>query len=89
MVYSLGVNVIVHQSKLLVPTLVARKIETTNPAEIDEAYLISHLDLANLSVVADGPSEAVGGNANAGRTPNRFGEEGKSFARPKGPGRKR
>ena len=83
MLYSSGALMTLNLSKTLLPDLAARKIETTDPAELDEAYLVAHLDLAKLSLQSGDLASA------AGKGPNRFGEEGKSFARPKGPGRKR
>ncbi|TBU35777.1 hypothetical protein BD311DRAFT_680384 [Dichomitus squalens] len=57
-------------------TLSSRKVETSDPSELDEKYLVSELGLAG----ADVPTSAASGPAEGG--------DRKPFARPKGPGRK-
>jgi twinfilin-like protein len=91
MVYSSGAVSTIMYAKNLFPAsnaLHSRKIETTEPVEIDEAYLVAHLDLASLSVQDPGAG-GDGGGTSSGAGTNRFGEEGRGFARPKGPGRRR
>ncbi|TRM62645.1 hypothetical protein BD626DRAFT_498029 [Schizophyllum amplum] len=56
----------------------ARKIETSDPSAIDEALLVSELDLATSTT---SPSGAGGGDAPKA-------EEKKAFAKPKGPPRR-
>jgi twinfilin-like protein len=60
--------------------LASRKIETSDPKEIDEAFI-----RAEMGVGSEGASASGSGVA----TPNLRDEEKKPFARPKGPGRKR
>lgn len=62
--------------------LATRKIETSDPKELDEAYLMAELGLA---------SSDIGADINGSR-PGMFTEEAgekKPFARPRGPARKR
>lgn len=81
MLYSSAVLFVVKQVKTLLDavgsasTLSSRKVETSDPAELDEAYLVSALGLSD----TDGPTKAAATDA----------PEKKAFARPKGPGRKR
>lgn len=56
-------------------TVASRKIETSDPQELDEAFLVSYLDLDIAAPVA-----SVSGHTNT--------SEKKPFARPKGPGRR-
>lgn len=62
-----------------VSALASRKIETSDPKEIDEAFL-----RAELGVGAGGSAPGSGSG-----TPSLGEEEKKPFARPRGPGRKR
>jgi len=64
-----------------VSALASRKIETSDPKEIDEAFL-----RAELGVGAGGSGSGPGSGSG---TPSLGEEEKKPFARPKGPGRKR
>ena len=57
-------------------TLASRKVETSDPSELDEKYLISELGLAE----GNTPANPAGGPAEGG--------DRKPFARPKGPSRK-
>lgn len=84
MVYSSGASAVFTHAKTILPpstsagSLASRKIETSDPTELGEAYLVAELGLD------------VGGDAEPGSgaaTPRD--EEKKPFARPKGPGRKR
>lgn len=58
----------------------SRKVQTADPSEINEEYLVSEL-----GTKADDASIS-GGTKSGGKL---GAEEGRSFARPKGPGRKR
>jgi twinfilin-like protein len=58
--------------------LASRKIETSNPKELNEAYLR-----------AEYGSEGVGAPGSGAGTPGVVDEEKKPFAKPKGPGRRR
>ena len=81
MLYSSAVLFVVKQVKTLLDavcsasTMPSRKVETSDPAELDEAYLVAALGLSD----TDGPTKAAAADA----------PEKKPFARPKGPGRKR
>lgn len=85
MVYSCSVVSTMMQAKELLQgsssVLSARKIQTSDPSEINEEYIVSELGLK---------SEATTTTASGGSEVRKLGsEEGRSFARPKGPGRKR
>ncbi|KAJ7739677.1 hypothetical protein DFH07DRAFT_76833 [Mycena maculata] len=85
MVYASGFNAVFLAAKTLLANspapLQARKIETSTPREIDEAYLRSELDL----------SGGQGTPASGTSTPGGAGtdEEKKPFARPRGPTKRR
>lgn len=82
MLYSSGVGTTVIDAKKILElagsgaTMVARKIETSDPSELDQKYLAVELG-------RDGFAAA------AAAAPAFQSEEKKPFARPKGPGRKR
>ena len=57
-------------------TVPSRKVETDDPTELDERYLVTALGLSD----AEGPTKAAVSGADT---------EVRKFARPKGPGRKR
>ena len=57
-------------------TLSARKVETSDPSELDEKHLVTELGLAG----SDAPTVVGGGPADNG--------EKKPFARPRGPAKK-
>ncbi|KAI9057859.1 actin depolymerizing protein [Trametes sanguinea] len=82
MLYSSAVLSVVRDVKELLnatgstSTLAARKVETSDPSELDEKYLISELGLAESGGPAQGAPAEVSDNK-------------PKFARPKGPGRKR
>lgn len=84
MVYSSGASAVFTHAKIILPpststgSLASRKIETSDPNELGEAYLIAELGLD-----LGGDPEPGSGAA----TPRE--EEKKAFARPKGPGRRR
>ena len=59
-------------------TLASRKIETSDPSELNEKYLASELGLTSVT----------GSEASGASTPIDSGER-KPFARPKGPGKRR
>ncbi|KAI0332117.1 actin depolymerizing protein [Cubamyces sp. BRFM 1775] len=59
-------------------TLASRKVETSDPSELDEKYLAAELGL----VGSDAPTGATG-------LPSELPDNKPKFARPKGPGRKR
>jgi twinfilin-like protein len=80
MVYSSGALIFFRKVKSLLGdesgfVLAQRKIETSDPKELTEAFLKEELDLGN--------SDGNGGGNNNPRS------GGKPFARPKGPGRRR
>ncbi|KAH9945940.1 actin depolymerizing protein [Epithele typhae] len=81
MLYSSAVLTVVKQVKDLLAAersssiLAARKIETSDPAELDEAYLVSSLGLSDTTAAASALPATDG--------------DKKPFARPKGPGRRR
>ncbi|KAH9857081.1 actin depolymerizing protein [Lenzites betulinus] len=83
MLYSSAVLSVVREVKELLSssgsssTLASRKVETSDPSELDEKYLIAELGL----------SGSVAATATAGVSSE--GSDKKPFARPKGPGRKR
>lgn len=80
MVYASGFNATFLAAKTLAP-FHARKIETSTPSEIDEAYLRSELDVSSVSgsgTPGSGTSTPGGGND----------DEKKPFARPRGPKRR-
>ena len=56
-------------------TMASRRVETSDPAELDETYLVTALGLSE----TEGPTKAVPTVA----------EDKKPFARPKRPGRRR
>jgi twinfilin-like protein len=58
----------------------ARKVETSEPQELTEAFIVEELGLKGSS------SDALGGNGNSNSRPN---DESKPFARPRGPPRRR
>lgn len=74
MIYSSSATSVYQTAKSLSLPLANRKIETSDPKEIDESFLRAELGLAS------------GELANSSATK---GEEKKPFARPRGPGRKR
>lgn len=82
MLYSSAILVVVKEVKDLLQsagstsTLSLRKIETSDPSELDEKYLVTELGLAG----PDAPAVAGGGPADDG--------DKKPFARPRGPARK-
>ncbi|KAJ7090306.1 hypothetical protein B0H15DRAFT_838062 [Mycena belliarum] len=81
MVYASGFNAVFMAGKTLLADspspLLMRKIETSTPSEIDEAYLRSELDLSSGEPT---PSSTAGGAGND--------DEKKPFARPRGPKRR-
>lgn len=83
MVYSSGASAVFAHAKTVLPpstsagSLASRKVETSDPTELSEEYLIAELGLNS-----GGDTEGGSGAA----TPI---EEKKPFARPKGPGRRR
>ena len=74
MIYSSSATSVYQSAKSLSLPLASRKIETSDPKEIDESFLRTELGLAT--------SESTDSSA-------RKEEEKKPFARPRGPGRKR
>ncbi|KDQ60680.1 hypothetical protein JAAARDRAFT_31659 [Jaapia argillacea MUCL 33604] len=90
MIYSSGALIFYNQVKaILAPpnlspstVLASRKIETSNPRELDEEHVKSELGL-------EGSGVATPVEAGSGAGGNGAGEEKKAFARPKGPGRRR
>ncbi|EIW60075.1 actin depolymerizing protein [Trametes versicolor FP-101664 SS1] len=83
MLYSSAVLSVVREVKELLSssgsssTIASRKVETSDPSELDEKYLIAELGLSST-----GASAATAGVPTEG-------SDKKPFARPKGPGRKR
>ena len=57
-------------------TLSSRKVETSDPSELDEKHLVTELGLTG----SDAPTAAASGPADSG--------DKKPFARPRGPARK-
>jgi twinfilin-like protein len=89
MVYSSGVSsVFLAAKKILLASstvdihIAARKIETSDPAEINENFLIAELGLEKRSKSQDD----IG---HIGHVTHMKTDEQKLFARPKGPGRRR
>ncbi|TDL24739.1 actin depolymerizing protein [Rickenella mellea] len=78
MLYSSGSSSVIQKAKEILSStssnLSSRKIETSDPTEINEEFLKNELGILGA---------VTGGSANIG------GDEKKGFARPKGPGRKR
>ncbi|KAF8078071.1 hypothetical protein FPV67DRAFT_1463996 [Lyophyllum atratum] len=87
MVYSSGVSSTYLAAKALLADtspavyVASRKIETSDPRELDEAYLKAELGLG----VASAGEQIAAGSAGSARN----GDERTPFARPKGPARKR
>ncbi|KAF7985003.1 hypothetical protein HWV62_9988 [Athelia sp. TMB] len=85
MIYSSGASSVFTHSKTVLPpstsaaALASRKVETSDPTELNEAYLVAELGLS-----AGGGGETPGSGA---ATPRE--EEKKLFARPKPAGRRR
>jgi len=81
MVYSSGSSAVFQYAKSIIPSeglasvFATRKIETSDPTELDELYLKSELSL-DQGVTSSNPTPA--------ETP----EEKKAFAKPRGPGRR-
>ncbi len=83
MLYSSAILVVVKEVKDFLAaarstsTLAPRRVETSDPTELDEKYLVTELGWTGV----DAPTSTVGSTTEGvGRQP---------FARPKGPGRKR
>ncbi|OSX65124.1 hypothetical protein POSPLADRAFT_1178769 [Postia placenta MAD-698-R-SB12] len=82
MLYSSGASSVLQSAKGILSlspgssALAARRIETSDPAELTEEYLIAELGLDPAAAAASSISTTLDG-------------EKKAFARPKGPGRKR
>jgi twinfilin-like protein len=66
---------------------VSKKIETSDPKDIDISWLIEEVGKDESSSPTVHAAGAIATSRNEGRAI--VGEEKKSFARPKGPGRKR
>jgi len=82
MVYSSGLLSVFHAVKAILPpdTLASRKIETSDPGEINEEFLRTELGLTeDVSLTNTSIAKESGDN----------GDEKKPFARPKGPARRR
>ncbi|KAJ7702273.1 hypothetical protein B0H17DRAFT_1043471 [Mycena rosella] len=86
MVYASGFNAVFLAGKALLADspapLQTRKIETSTPSEIDEAYLRSELDFSA------GQATPVSGASTPGGAGNGNDDEKKPFARPRGPKRR-
>lgn len=82
MLYSSGASSVLQSAKGILSlspgssALAARRIETSDPAELTEEYLIAELGLDSAAAAASSIPTTLDG-------------EKKAFARPKGPGRKR
>ena len=82
MLYSSAVLAVAKQVKEVLAavgstsTMPSRKVETSDPAELDEAFLATTLGLSE----AEGPTKAAAATDSGDK---------KAFARPKGPGRRR
>lgn len=81
MIYSSGSSSVFLAAKAILPpgALASRKIETSDPGEINEQLLRTELGLAG-----DETPTTTSGTKDSGN-----GDEKKPFARPTGPGRKR
>ncbi|KAJ6608614.1 hypothetical protein B0H10DRAFT_2067383 [Mycena sp. CBHHK59/15] len=77
MVYASGFNAVFLAAKGLVPALQTRKIETSTPTEIDEAFLRAELPAAE-----GGAGVSASGGAGV------VNEEQRAFAKPRGPKRR-
>ncbi|KZT28469.1 actin depolymerizing protein [Neolentinus lepideus HHB14362 ss-1] len=73
MIYSSGASGVYTSAKSLIPNLAARKVETSDPGELAEAWVKAEIGL----------------NAQEDSQPVSQGTSGGGFARPKGPGRRR
>ena len=90
MVYSSGVSSVFLTAKGILSAssssvdvhFASRKIETSDPAEINESFLISELGLENPKKLTKNPDDS--GQAMQMKT-----DDQKLFARPRGPGRRR
>jgi twinfilin-like protein len=82
MLYSSGVSGVFHAAKAVLKdttsVLADRRVETSDPRELSEAYLREILGLEKAKI----------GNVIGLDVPGQF-EDKKPFARPKGPGRRR
>ena len=82
MLYSSGASGVFQSAKLILEgspsVLASRKVETSDPKELNEAYLRAELG-----------HEGSSGNPSGAATPVERIEEKKPFAKPKGPGRRR
>ena len=82
MLYSSAILVVVKEVKDFLAaagstsTLSSRKVETSDPTELDEKYLVAELGWT----ASDAPTSTAGPGTDG---------PAKAFARPKGPGRKR
>lgn len=85
MVYASGSSSVLQAAKSLLTWplvhLASHKVETSDPAELDEAYLKAELGFKDTGV-ADGPK---GGETGASNDI----DEKKAFAKPRGPGRRK
>ncbi|KAH8116933.1 actin depolymerizing protein [Phellopilus nigrolimitatus] len=85
MLFSSGASAVFQTAKSLIAelpssSLASRKIETSDPTELNEAYLIYELGL-------DSDSGAAGSREGL-EAGTKVGGEGRAFAKPRGPGRK-
>jgi twinfilin len=89
MVYSTGFNVVYVNAREFIKsssdsvTLAAKKIQTSEPSEVDEQFFISELGLD--TVTAGGGDASASAEDSGTSTPS---GEKKPFARPKGPARR-
>ena len=93
MLYSSGASGVFASAKSIITAasssasvLASRKIETSDPKELDEAYLRAELGIGAGGAGGSVPGSAPGSGAG---TPSLRDEDKKPFARPKGPGRRR
>lgn len=88
MIYSSAALSVHHAVKALLAdctssVLASRKVETSDPSEVNEEFLVSELRLHGERVPEAGTAAvSSGGSAKLGS------DEPKPFARPKGPGRR-
>jgi twinfilin-like protein len=87
MVYSSGVSSVFLTAKSILSASVdvhfaSRKIETSDPAEINESFLITELGLEN-------PQKLTKNSDGSGQAMQMKTDDQELFARPRGPGRRR
>ena len=84
MIYSASAQPLVHIAKTTAGVVVSKKVETSDPADIDLVWLKTQLE-----TVEAGPASGTATPTAAGEGRAIVGEEKKAFSRPTRPGKKR